>query len=419
MSALGRIYLLVALFFAVVTSVCMSVLLRQAAHDVQRELDAAQQVVDYLAVSLHDHPEALAAGLEESLRHIRVERLPAGTDPNIQPEPQRPWLSRWLYPGLAPARVVWLDGGALVRLAVEPDDEVAEVWDSLLQLLALFGLALALCLLTIRWAVGHALGVLEDLLGGLRRISRGQLATRLMARRLPEAQRLAGHFNQMAGALEEAEADNARLTRTLMELQERERTHLAQVMHDDLGQYVAGIRARACLLRFQADKPDVVRETAGHLEQHSLDLQNGFRALVHDLYPVMLDYLALEEAIEQLVGQWQLSQGIRCQLHIQGAIPALPVEDKLHLYRMVQEALTNVARHARASCVRLYLRGGAEGLCMLLCDDGHGQPPERTGIGLRSMHERARCLGARLRLRHRPGRGWALYLNLPAKGAMS
>ena len=182
MSALRRTYLLVALFFVAVALVCTAVLLRQAAHDVQRELDAAQQVVDYLALSLRDEPQAPAAGLEQSLRHIRIERVAAGDEQPAEPS-GRPWLSRWLYPQVMPARVIERANGEQIRLAVNPDDEVEEVWDSLLQLLALFGLALALSLLTIRWAVGHALGVLEDLLGGLRQISRGQLATRLVARR--------------------------------------------------------------------------------------------------------------------------------------------------------------------------------------------------------------------------------------------
>lgn len=417
MNALARTYLLVALFFAAVTLICMALLLRQAAHDVRRELAAAQQVVDYLASSLADNPAGFDPRLESSLRHVRIERLAGAEEQGVGVVAERSWLSRWLYPAITPARIVVLPGGERLSLAVDPDDEADEVWDSLLQLLALFGLALALSLLAIRWAVGHALGVLEDLLGGLRQISRGRLTTRLVARRLPEARRLAGHFNQMAVALEEAEADNARLTRTLIELQERERTHLAQVLHDDLGQYVAGIRARACLLRVQAEQPEAVRETTGHLEQHSLDLQNGFRALVHDLYPVMLDHLSLDEALAQLAEQWQRAQGIPCQLSVRGAIPPLAVEDKLHCYRMVQEALTNVARHARASCVRLRLRGDARGLHLLLCDNGHGLPPVRSGVGLRSMRERARCLGAWLRLAHRPGRGWALYLNLPAERA--
>jgi two-component system, NarL family, sensor histidine kinase UhpB len=286
-----------------------------------------------------------------------------------------------------------------------------------LQLLALFGVALLLCLLAIRWAVRPGMRVLAELFGALVRIADGRLDTRLPPHRFAEARELAERFNHMAAALEDTRADNDRLTQALLALQERERTRLAQALHDDLGQYLAGIRARACLLRVQADQPDAVRETAAHLEQHSLDLQNGFRTLVRDLYPVMLDHLELADAIGQLAEQWQSTQGIECELQLQGALPPLSMEAKLHLYRMVQEALTNVARHARATRVRLQLRADRNGVRLLLRDDGHGLPPERLGVGLRSMVEHARCLGARLRMRHRPGHGWALYLNLPVEGA--
>ena len=177
-----------------------------------------------------------------------------------------------------------------------------------MQLLALFGVALLLCLLAIRWAVRPGMRVLAELFGALVRIADGRLDTRLPPHRFAEARELAERFNHMAAALEDTRADNDRLTQALLALQERERTCLAQALHDDLGQYLAGIRARACLLRVQADQPDAVRETAAHLEQHSLDLQNGFRTLVRDL-PVMLDHLELADAIGQLAEQWQSTQG--------------------------------------------------------------------------------------------------------------
>lgn len=421
MSALWRINLLVTLFFILVAAVCLAVLLRQASHDVQRELSAAATVAEYLGEMAERDPGSLRPELTDSLRHVRVrwskdeEPAMAGTA-TVSGD----WLAAWLYPmEQAAPRVLQLADGQRLHISVDPIDEVDEVRDSLLQLLALFALALLLSLLAIRWAVRPGMRVLRELLAALVRIAAGRLDTRLPPHRFAEARQLAERFNHMAAALEDARADNDRLTQALLALQERERTRLAQALHDDLGQYLAGIRARVCLLRVQADKPDAVRETATHLEQHSLDLQNGFRTLVRDLYPVMLDHLRLEEALGQLAEQWQSAQGIECQLQLQGPIPALPMEAKLHLYRMVQEALTNVARHARASRVKLHLRGGRNGLRLLLRDDGHGQPPERAGVGLRSMGEHARCLGARLRLRHRPGAGWALYLKLPVEGATS
>lgn len=418
MSAFWRINLLVTLFFALVAAVCLAVLLRQASHDVQRELNAAAAVVGYLAEMAERDPAALQTGLTDSLRHVRVRWLAAGEATRDGDEAERPdWLGDWLYPAeLAPPREVLLANGERLLISVDPRDEVDEVRDSLLQLLALFGLALLLCLLAIRWAVRPGMRVLGELLAALVRIGEGRLDTRLPSHRSPEGRQLTERFNHMAAALEQARSDNQQLTQTLLALQERERTQLAQALHDDLGQYLAGIRARACLLNVQADDPAAVRDTARLLEQHSLDLQNGFRALVRELYPVMLDHLTLAQALEQLVQQWQGALGIECRLRLDGEMPELSVENKLHLYRLVQEALTNVARHARASQVCLHLCAGSRGLRLLLSDNGHGQPPTRAGVGLRSMHERARCLNARLRLRHRAGRGWSLFLNLPTEG---
>ncbi|WP_410867248.1 histidine kinase, partial [Paraburkholderia sp. SIMBA_027] len=71
----------------------------------------------------------------------------------------------------------------------------------------------------------------------------------------------------------------------MLAVQEQERTHLAQTLHDDLGQYLAGIRAQACLLRLVTDQPQTLTRTVDALEAHCEHLQQGFRALVHDLYP--------------------------------------------------------------------------------------------------------------------------------------
>ena len=421
MSALWRINLLVTLFFTLVTLVCLAVLLRQASHDVQRELNAAAAVVGYLGEMAERDPDSLKPGLTDSLRHVRVRWLEADLVGADAADPVRSdWLGAWLYPAeLSAPTVLQLPNGRRLHINVDPSDEVEEVRDSLVQLVVLFGLALLLCLLAIRWALRPGMRVLAELFGALVRIADGRLDTRLPPHRFAEARELAEHFNHMAAALEDARLDNERLTQALLALQERERTRLAQALHDDLGQYLAGIRARVCLLRVQADQPSAIRETAAHLEQHRLDLQNGFRALVRDLYPVMLDHLSLEDAIGQLAEQWQSTQGIACEVRLRGPIPDLSMDAKVHLYRMVQEALTNVARHARATRVCLDLRGDPLGLRLLIRDDGHGQPAERPGVGLRSMVEHARCLGARLRVRHRAGKGWALYLKLPLQGAMS
>ncbi|WP_296220172.1 HAMP domain-containing sensor histidine kinase [Pseudomonas sp. UBA2684] len=410
MSALWRINLLVTLFFSAVAVIGLALLLRQASHDVQREMQAAEAVVEYLRDAALRDPASLQSSLTGSLRHVRVQWLTAASTT----EPATDSLAKHLLSARQPPVLVQLADGRRLRIAVDPSDEIDEVWDSLLQLLVLCALALALSLLTIRWAVRRGLRVLDELLAGLQQVTQGQFDARLHSRSLPEARQLAGHFNFMATTLQQVQADNAELTQALMALQERERARLGQTLHDDLGQYLSGIRAQACLLRAVADQPEVVRSTAHSLEEHSQHLQDGFRAQIRDLYPVVLERLELGAALQQLTVSWQTAQGIRCRLLLSEDLPALPLPSKAHLYRLVQEALTNVARHAQASEVRVRLQHQGGRLRLLVRDNGSGaQMPQRPGIGLRSISERARCLGGVLRLHSRPGAGWILCLSVP------
>jgi two-component system sensor histidine kinase UhpB len=416
LSALWRINLWVTFCFALVALACAGVLLHQAVADVERELQSAEAVVAYLGDTADRDPASLQPRLTQSLRHVRVHWLAPGEAPRLPPQSGLDaWLGHQLF-GERPSssRLLELNDGHRVLIAVDPRDEIDEVWDSLQQLLGLCGLALLLSLLTIRWAVRRAMGLLDELLCALRQVSGGQLTARLREAGLPEARQLAAYFNHMTATLERARADNAQLTQALLAAQEQERTQLAQALHDDLGQYLAGIRAQLCLLRMVAEQPAVVTQTAHDLELNCERLQQGFRALVHNLYPVALHYMPLAEAFGLLVSQWQASQGIECRLRVGEHLPALPGASRTHLYRLLQEALTNVARHAGASQVRVRLQRSAKGLRLFIRDNGRGaHPPQRRGVGLHSMAERARSLGGELRILSRPGGGWALALNIP------
>jgi two-component system sensor histidine kinase UhpB len=417
MSALWRISLLVSLFFGLVAAVCMAVLLRQASHDVERELNAAAAILRYLKEVAERDPSDLQPDLTRHLRHVQVHWLDSDVIHAPRLAERRSWLEAALYPNALPEPlIVRLPDGRALRLSVDPRDEIEEVRDSLRQLLVLFGIALGLSLLAIRWAVQPASEVLRQLLAAFGRVSHGQLDTRLQLHSMLEARQLAGHFNHMVSSLEHARRDNDELTRSLLALQERERTQLAQALHDDLGQYLAGIRAQACLLQAINDQPQLVSSTARCLDEHCEQLQNGFRRLTRELYPVMLDHLELPEAICLLTEQWQSAQGVELHLRVDRRLPSLPLTVKEHLYRLLQESLTNVAKHASASfvCVRLRLSG--QRLRLLVRDNGVGNHEGRQpGIGLRSMQERARALGGFLIAAHCRGNGWIVYLDVPYK----
>jgi two-component system sensor histidine kinase UhpB len=411
-SALRRLYLLVTIVFMVVTSVALLLLTRQAREDVLREVQAAESVVGYLHQSLQRDPESLNPELISNLRHVRVQWQ---DEPVAQPESAfEAWVIHYIFAIDTQPRVIDMPDGRSLRISVDPADEIEEVCDSLLQLLWLSLFALVFSLLSIRWAVQSGLRVLDELLSGLQQVSEGQLDARLPVHSVLEARRLAAHFNSMATTLQKVQSDNTALTQALMALQEHERARLGQALHDDLGQYLSGIRAQVCLLRAVSDNPEQVRCTAQQLEVHTQRLQEGFRGLIRDLYPVMLEHLELEEALQLLSNNWQEATGIRCRVMVGQHLPRLPLPTKAHLYRLIQEALTNVARHAGASEVRVRLQCQGHRLRLFIRDNGRGaEQPLQPGIGLRSMQERARSLGSQLRVLTHPGAGCALTLTLP------
>lgn len=183
-----------------------ALLLRQGSADVQREMRAAEAIIEYLQVAARRDPASLHGGLAANLRHVRVTRVPAeGVAPPVAESALQQWLAAHLLPDAGPALQLQLDDGQPLQIALDPADEIEEVWDSLLQLLLL-------SLLSITWAVRRGLRVLDELLAGLARVSQGPLDVRLAAHSMPEARSLAGRFNVMATTLQQVQADNAELT---------------------------------------------------------------------------------------------------------------------------------------------------------------------------------------------------------------
>lgn len=410
LSALGRASLLVSGLFVGVLLVCLLLMLRQAELDIRRELQAADSVARFLAQRAADDPSLLHESLTANLRHLEFD-WGAGA-PVTPANPLAGWAAG-RFADLPHYRVALADGRGL-SIRVSPADELEEVWESLLQLLALFAAAWLLCLGASAWLVRRGLGLLDAVLRALQAIAGGALQTRLPDCAQPEARRLAGQVNAMAQALQQAQQANDELTRALLALQEAERTRLAHALHDDLGQILAGMRAQLYLLGACREQPQQVETISQRLLETSEQMQQSFRSLVRDLYPVMLERLGLAEAVRQLGEQWQQYQGVPCELELDSALPVLCAEARAHVYRLLQEALTNVARHAGAQRVRVVLHCRGASLRLEVSDDGRGLTDNlREGVGLRSMRERARCLGADLQLHGAEPRGLRLCVDIP------
>lgn len=210
---------------------------------------------------------------------------------------------------------------------------------------------------------------------------------------------------------------NRELARQLIALQESERTALARELHDELGQRCSALLIETAGLRREAREagPQMLAAASrAHLAGQSVYQLVG--DLLRRLRPANLDTLGLVAALQELCEAWEERSGVACVFHHEGLLDGLPDAVNITLYRVTQEALTNVARHAQASGAHIRLaRTGPQALCLSIQDDGRGMDPQAAtrGLGLLGAGERAAAIGGELQLHSRPGEGLRLRLSVP------
>jgi two-component system sensor histidine kinase UhpB len=227
------------------------------------------------------------------------------------------------------------------------------------------------------------------------------------------------------GQLAAALADNRRLSQQYVRLQEAERKSLARELHDELGQYLNVIKLDAVGMR---DAPTqgatTLRERAAGIIANCNHIHSALTALIRQLRPVGLDELGLEAALEHCIDTWRPRLvGVRLGLTFAGEFGDLAEPVTLTVYRLVQEALTNVAKHASAAAVSLQLErtateSASQGLIRLtIMDDGVGfdMRTPTQGLGLIGMRERVNALDGRLDVTSSPGGGFELKAEIPVR----
>lgn len=224
---------------------------------------------------------------------------------------------------------------------------------------------------------------------------------------------------QLAAAL----ADNRRLAQQYVELQEAERKALARELHDELGQYLNVIKLDAVGLRDdQRASPAATHQRSNAIVENCNHIHGALATLIRELRPTGLDELGLAAAVEHCVQTWRTRlPDVSLRLSISGDFTTLPESTAVTLYRLVQEALTNVAKHAAAHqvAIRLERAGGedtgGERIEVTVADDGVGTTagiPTR-GLGLIGMRERVMALQGELAFASMPGHGFELAARIP------
>ena len=210
--------------------------------------------------------------------------------------------------------------------------------------------------------------------------------------------------------------DNERLTRQAMSIQEQERRYLAQELHDSLGQAVSAIKAMAVSIanRTKVDQP-IISESASNIEKISDDAYKSVRNLMAWLRPAVLDELGFTLALQQMVDDWNVHhEDTFCSLRQEADLSASKEQQQIQVYRIVQEALTNIAKHAEAGRANVVI-SGQEIVTLMISDDGKGFEGARVrmGIGLSNIRDRANLLHGDLTVSSKKGKGTTLQIEFP------
>ena len=208
------------------------------------------------------------------------------------------------------------------------------------------------------------------------------------------------------------------LSHRLMEVQEVERMHLSRELHDASSQALAALMVNLGLLDRDAESPALVRSHSADLRRIATGVLDSLRAAAVKLRPALLDHLGLVMALEQYIEEFNRQYHLDVQFETVGLDAArLPGDLETALFRIVQESLTNVALHARASRVDVLLNRRNGSLVLTVEDDGVGfdpvQPARPNRLGLIGMRERVEMLGGKLLVESAPGKGTMISVEVP------
>jgi two-component system sensor histidine kinase UhpB len=282
-----------------------------------------------------------------------------------------------------------------------------ETW----QLLVL-ALVIMLTFVVNLWMLQRRFRPLETLIERVERIDPSEPATfEITGDPVEEIDRLSHSFRRL---LERMDEERLRSGKAVLRAQEEERRRVARDLHDEVNQALTAI-----LLRLEALGHDLADEQAAEvreLKRLATQAMDELLSLARQLRPTALDDHGLVPAIEAQLRGFGERAGIQARLTTDGNPGALDAEKQTVVYRVVQEALANAGRHARAGSVEVALSVKGAGAELRVSDDGVGFDPaivRRGGLGLEGMAERAKLVGGELDLRSSPGAGTELTLRVP------
>jgi len=440
-----RITLIINLLLLLILAVSSSLTIQDARRNVQAEIHSSEKLALYLfEIGVLKNPKYQTIENEFKpfnlqnlihMRHIKIEffnlegKLLDSNISEVKIANQAPdWFVSLLSsisdpwePKRLPVVILGDHKGDIV-ISPDPSYEYGEIWNQLKDTLQLIGTFFILINALIVWILSSALNPIEHILFSLNQLEEGNLKTRIPHLKTKEVRLIGQKFNRMVKILEETIVKNHTLSQQLINLQETERKKLARDLHDEFGQSLTAIHADAAALKILANKeypkikPSV--DAISHLSKYLMELVSG---MLGRLKLGVLSELGLEEGLVDLIKTWQLRHPkikLQYDLHLR-SLPKVSETISVSTYRIVQECLTNISRHARAKHVAIQIKYEAKNklnrfIDINIQDDGVGfSKPHRDGFGLLGIKERIYEIHGKINIISKPKLGAALSIQLP------
>lgn len=216
--------------------------------------------------------------------------------------------------------------------------------------------------------------------------------------------------------LEKERQRQQRFSEQLIDQQESERYRIASELHDGIGQQILVIKNRAQMASLYIQSPDDLKEQLDEIIQNATQSISDVRNISHNLRPVHLEKFGLTEAIEHMCDELASTSSVEWTCHIENIDDVFPEEREINFYRVIQEAVNNILRHAEATEAMVLIALEERELKAIVKDDGKGFNPNRiknsNGLGFVGMRERIESLGGTLNVKSTPGNGTNIYINI-------
>ncbi len=309
--------------------------------------------------------------------------------------------------------------GEQITLIIQanPLDEITEVWHESLGFFSSIFLLTLFTFLAVNLAFNKALKSIAVIVDALKIIETGQYQQKLPEFSIQEYGSIAKAINHMTGELNASQQENRALTQHTLAIQEDERQRLSQELHDELGQSLTAIKVMAVTAG---------RSQAGAMGTRPTDsivsicdhLMTVVRSMMHQLHPLVLTELGLKATMEDLLNHWSLrNPELKLTIDCPDEVDGLEQKITIQIFRIVQECLTNIVRHARANqaAISLKIEHQPKTLRLQVTDDGQGCAIDRikTGFGLLGMRERINSLGGEFAILTQPQQGMSIIATIP------